>query len=37
MPSLRESLHLLLAALAAYRFRPFDNLTASDIDALLGE
>ena len=37
MPSLRESLHLLLAALAAYRFRPFDNLTRADIEALLGD
>ena len=37
MPSLRESLQLLLAALAAYRFRPFDNLTHADIEALLGD
>ena len=35
MPSLRESLYLFLATLAAYRWRPFDNLSASDIDALM--
>ena len=35
MPSLRESLQLLLAALAAYRFRPFETLTTADISALL--
>lgn len=35
MPSLRESLYLLLSALRAYRWRPFETLTASDVDALL--
>ena len=35
MPSLRESLFLLLAELRAYRFRPFDTLTTAQIDALL--
>ena len=35
MPSLRESLYLFLATLAAYRWRPFSTLTASDVDALM--
>ena len=35
MPSIKECLWSLLHALRAYRFRPFDNLTASDIDALM--
>ena len=37
MPSLRDAFLLLLSALAAYRFRPFDNLTRADIEALLGD
>jgi hypothetical protein len=35
MPSIRETLELLFLALSAYRWRPFETLTASDIDALL--
>jgi hypothetical protein len=35
MPSIRETLELLFLALSAYRWRPFDNLTASQVDALL--
>ena len=35
MQSITEAFQLLIAALAAYRWRPFSNLTVEDIDNLL--
>lgn len=35
MPSVKECLFLLLQALAKHNFRPYENLTAEEVERLL--